>query len=387
MLIEKFTSKIEAKLKVMQVKWVKLKNFRNYNDAVVDFFPRINLISGQNGQGKTNLVEAVMVNALSKSPRTSHDEDLKMQGESHTEAEVCVERNYGEVKIKCVLDSDCGKKFFVNSNEVKKVSEIFGSLVSVYFSPNDLKIVSESPAERRDFMDTDISQLSGSYYNLLQRYNKILFQRNKLLKTVHDKVLLADQIEIWNEQLASVAGYIVKTRKNFIEKLKVPAKATMKYISKEVDELDLIYVGSQGETAEEIKTEILKSLKFNFEKDIELGYTTVGPHRDDIKFALNGRDAKVFASQGQQRSIVLALKLAELEVFEKEIGEKPVLVLDDVFSELDSSRQKKVYDKFDGCQVLMTGTVFRFKPNDDYLTLTVKNGAIKSKINSKKIEK
>ena len=370
----------------MQVKWIKLKNFRNYNEVVVEFFPRINLISGQNGQGKTNLVEAVMLNALSKSPRTAHDEDLKMQGETHTEAEVCVSRNYGDVTIKCVLDSECGKKFFINSNEVKKVSDIFGSLVAVYFSPNDLKIVSESPAERRDFMDTDISQLSGSYYNLLQRYNKILFQRNRLLKSVHDRALLADQIDIWNEQLASVAGYIVKTRKNFIEKLKVPAKETMKYMTKEADNLDIIYVGAQGETADEIKAEILKSLKFNFEKDIELGYTSVGPHRDDIKFALNGKDAKVFASQGQQRSIVLALKLAEIEVFEKEIGEKPILVLDDVFSELDVSRQKKLYDKFDGQQVLMTGTMFRFKPAEDYLALTVKNGVVKSKITQKKVK-
>lgn len=368
----------------MQVKWLKLKNFRNYSECFAEFLPGINLISGQNGQGKTNLVEGVMINALSKSPRTSHDEDLKLLGESHTEAEVCIERNFGEVKIKCVIDSEFGKKFFVNSNEVKKVSEIFGNLVAVYFSPNDLKIVSESPAERRDFMDTDISQLSGSYYNLLQRYNKILFQRNKLLKTVKDRAMLLDQIEIWNEQLASVASYIVKTRRGFIEKLKAPAADTMKYISKDADELDISYVGAVGETADEIKAEILKSLRFNFERDVELGYTTVGPHRDDIKFELNHKDAKVFASQGQQRSIVLALKIAELQVFEKELGEKPVLILDDVFSELDSARQKKMYDKFDGCQVLMTGTVFRFKPAEDFLTHTVKNGAIKSKITSKK---
>ena len=211
----------------MQVKWCKLKNFRNYGEAFVEFLPGVNLIAGQNGQGKTNLVEAVMLNALTKSPRTSHDEDMRSAGETHTEAEVCIERNFGEVKIKCILDSELGKKFYVNSNEVKKVSDVFGNLVAVYFSPNDLRIVSDSPAERREFMDTDISQLSGSYYNLLQRYNKILFQRNKLLKTVRDRALLLDQIEIWDEQLASVAGYIVKTRKNFIEKLKVPAKETM----------------------------------------------------------------------------------------------------------------------------------------------------------------
>ncbi len=368
----------------MQVKWCKLKNFRNYSETFVEFLPCVNLIAGQNGQGKTNLVEAIMVNALSKSPRTSHDEDLKKEGETHTEIEVCVERNFGELNVKCIMDAELGKKFYINSNEVKKVSEIFGNLVAVYFSPNDLKIVSESPAERRDFMDTDISQLSGSYYNLLQRYNKILFQRNRLLKTVHNKSELQDQIEIWNEQLATVAGYIVKTRKNFIEKLKIPAKDTMKYISKDSDELDIMYVGAVGETAEEIKQEILKSLKFNFERDIELGYTTVGPHRDDIKFALSGKDAKVFASQGQQRSIVLALKIAEMEVFEKELGEKPVLILDDVFSELDSARQKKMLDKFINCQVLMTGTVFRFKPKEEYLTLIVKSGKIKSKISLKK---
>lgn len=368
----------------MQVKWCKLNNFRNYNDEVVEFLPGINLISGQNGQGKTNLVESVMLCALSKSPRTSHDEDLKTEGESHSEVEIAVERNFGEVKLKCILDSDAGKKFFINSNEVKKVSEIFGNLVAVYFSPNDLKIVSESPAERRDFMDTDISQLSGSYYNLLQRYNKILFQRNKLLKTVRDRELLLDQIEIWNEQLASTAGYIIKTRKSFIEKLKVPAYETMKYISKDADELEIFYVGAQSESAEEIKEELLKALKFNFERDVELGYTTVGPHRDDIKFVLNKKDAKVFASQGQQRSIVLALKIAELQVFEKELGEKPVLILDDVFSELDSSRQKKMYDKFDGCQVLMTGTAFRFKPAEDFLSLVVKNGVVKAKENNRK---
>ena len=368
----------------MQIKWCKLKNFRNYDDDIIEFLPGVNLISGQNGQGKTNLVEAVMLNALSKSPRTSHDEDMKREGESHTEAEVCIDRNFGEVKIKCIIDSELGKKFYVNSNEVKKVSDIFGNLVAVYFAPNDLRIVSDSPAERREFMDTDIAQLSGSYYNLLQRYNKILFQRNKLLKTVKDKSLLLDQIDIWNEQLASVAAYIVKTRKGFIEKLKIPAKETMKYISKEADELDILYIGAQGETPEEIKQEILKALRFNIERDIELGYTTVGPHRDDIKFELNKKDAKVFASQGQQRSIVLSLKIAELQVFEKELGEKPVLILDDVFSELDSARQKKMYDKFDGCQVLMTGTVFRFKPNEDYLSLVVKNGKVKSKINTKK---
>jgi DNA replication and repair protein RecF len=364
----------------MQVKWCKLKNFRNYDETFVEFFSGTNLISGGNGQGKTNLVEAVMLNALSKSPRTSHDEDLKKEGETHAEAEICVARKFGDVKIKCIIDDQFGKKFFVNSNELKKVSELFGNLVAVYFSPNDLVVVSGSPAERRDFMDTDISELSGSYYNLVQRYGRVLFQRNKLLKTIHDKLAIEDQIEIWNEQLATLAGLIIKTRKNFIEKLKVPANEAIKYISKDSDTLSIFYDGAKGETAEEIKDEILKSLRFNLSKDMELGYTTIGPHRDDVIFELCGKDSKIFASQGQQRSIVLALKIAELMVFEKELGEKPVLVLDDVFSELDSTRQKKLYALLDGYQVLMTGTNFKFKPSESYLGIQVKKAQIKTKL-------
>ncbi len=368
----------------MRVKWCKLNNFRNYEDCFVEFFAETNLISGQNGQGKTNLVEAVMLNALTKSPRTSHDEDMKKENTSHTEAEVCVERSFGTLTIKCVMDDSSKKKFFINGNEVKKMSEVFGNLVAVYFSPNDLKIVSSSPSERRDFMDTDISQLSGSYYSLTQKYDKVLFQRNKLLKMVHNKSDLADQIGVWDAQLAHYAGLIVKTRKNFIQKLTEPARETMKFMSRNADELGISYVGAKGETSKEIEQEILSSLETNLDRDMELGYTSIGPHRDDVKFELNGKDAKVFASQGQQRSIVLALKIAEMQVFEQELGEKPVLVLDDVFSELDSARQKKMYEKLDGMQVLMTGTAFKFKPAEDYLTLNVKNAKLKPKMMQKK---
>lgn len=367
----------------MQVKWVKLKNFRNYEECHVDFYSGINLISGKNGQGKTNLVESIMLNALTKSPRTSRDDDMKMENTPLTEAEICIERRYGEVKIKCLMSNDTKKTFFINGNEVRKVSEVFGNLVAVYFSPNDLKIVSGSPSERRDFMDTDISQLSGAYYNLIQRYNKVLDQRNKLLKTVHNKMLLETQIEVWDEQLSSLAAKIVKTRKSFINKLSLPASETMKYISGDADILSISYVGAKGETSEEIKIEIEKALKYNLDKDMELGYTTVGPHRDDVKFELCGRDSKIFASQGQQRSIVLALKIAELEVFENELGEKPVMVLDDVFSELDSARQKSLYKKFSDFQVLMTGTLFKFKPDEDYLSVVVKNGKLRANLKTK----
>ena len=369
----------------MQVKWLKLKNFRNYEECTVEFNSGLNLISGKNGQGKTNLVEAIMLNAISKSPRTPRDEDMKREGVPHTEIELCVERRYGEVILKTTLDDITKKTFYINGNEAKKVSDLFGNLVAVYFSPSDLKIVSGGPSERRDFMDIDITELSGSYYNLLQRYQKVLEQRNKLLKTVHSKSVIEGQIDIWNEQLSTLAGHIIKTRKSFIEKLKVPASEIMNNISKDEDNLEISYIGVKGETSAEIKTEILKALEYNLDKDMELGYTTVGPHRDDIKFELNGKDSKIFASQGQQRSIVLALKIAELEVFEKELEEKPILVLDDVFSELDSSRQKSLYKKFENTQVLMTGTLFKLKPDKDYLSIVVSNGKIKSKLKQKVI--
>lgn len=364
----------------MRVKWLKINNFRNYDNQFVEFCDGYNLISGKNGQGKTNLVEAVMLAALSKSPRTSRDDDMRKENTDKTSVELCVEHNFGDVNILASLSDGEKKNFYINKNQLKKVSELFGNLVAVYFAPTDLKIVSGGPNERRDFMDTDISQLSGSYYNLILRYEKVLLQRNKLLKMVHDKALLVDQIEAWNNQLAYLAGLIVKTRKNFIQKLSEPAHEALKTISKDVDELRISYIGAKGETAKEIEAEVLKSLNNNLERDMELGYTSIGPHRDDVKFELNGRDMKIFASQGQQRSTVLALKIAEMKVFEEELGEKPIFVLDDVFSELDSARQKKMLEMLDGTQVMMTGTVFRFKPAKSYMQFDVKDAKIKIKV-------
>lgn len=364
----------------MRVKWLKINNFRNYDNLFVEFCDGYNLISGKNGQGKTNLVEAVMLSALSKSPRTSRDDDMRKENSDKTSVEVCVQHNFGDVNILTTMSNESKKAFFVNKNQLKKVSELFGNLVAVYFAPADLKIVSGGPTERRDFMDTDISQLSGSYYNLILRYEKVLVQRNRLLKMIHDKSLLVDQIEIWNSQLANLAGLIIKTRKSFIQKLSVPANEALNCISKNADSLKISYIGAKGETAKEIEQEILKSLENNLERDMELGYTSIGPHRDDIKFELNGKDSKIFASQGQQRSIVLALKIAELKVFKNELGEKPIFVLDDVFSELDSARQKKMLEMLEGTQVMMTGTAFRFKPAETYMQFEVKDAKLKIKV-------
>lgn len=376
-LIDKFARKLYNL--IMKIKSVKLVSFRNYDYQIVDFPMQITLVSGTNGQGKTNLVESVVVAATTKSPRTSNMSELVKDGSAETLVEILLDRKFGQMNLSFTINAKGEKKFFINSNPVSKMSDVFGNLVVVYFSPDDLKIVSASPDKRRDFMDTDISELSGSYYNLIQRYNKVLLQRNKLLKTERDRALLLAQIGVWDEQLAQIASLIIKTRKSFIEKLKVPAKEALKYISSSKDDLEIEYVGVKGISAEEIKEELLKSLKFNLERDIELGYTSVGPHRDDIYFELNGKDARNFASQGQQRSIVLALKFAELEIFEKELGEEPILVLDDVFSELDTTRQRRLYEKMSKYQTIITGTQFKFKPASNYETIRVKEGVVKRK--------
>jgi len=367
----------------MEIKKLKLTNFRNYDYALVDFGKGISLVTGANAQGKTNLVESLVIASTTKSPRTSSLQEVIKDGQASAGVEVIYERKYGQASISYTISAKGEKTFCLNGNPVSKLGEIFGNIVVIYFSPADLKIVSASPAERRDFMDTDISQLSGSYYNLLQRYNKVLMQRNKLLKTERDRQLLISQIPVWNEQLASVASLIIKTRKGFVEKLKQPAKEAMKFISSSKDELEVEYIGARGSTSEEIKKELLKSLEYNLERDIELGYTSVGPHRDDIYFGLNGKDARSFSSQGQQRSIVLALKLAEMEIFKNEMGESPILVLDDVFSELDTTRQRRLYEKMSEFQTIITGTTFRFKPTGNYCQIKVKNGIVNKKDISK----
>ena len=360
----------------MYIKNVKLTNFRNYKTASAEFFHGVNLITGQNGQGKTNLAESLVVASHTKSPRTSKHKDMILWGEEKSIVELIVNRNFGDVKISYELGQEENKKFFINDSPVNKLSEVFGNLVIVYFSPTEMKIIAGGPQERRDFMDTDISELSGQYYNLVQRYTKVLDQRNKLLKNRFDRKMVLDQIDVFSEQLASLAAPIIKTRRNFIKKIAPLAHDVMIELSGGKEDLKIEYFGIGGETTAEIKTNLLRAYQVNLEKDLELGYTLVGPHRDDVKILINDVEAKDFASQGQQRSIVLALKMAEMEIFEKELGEKPVLILDDVFSELDNKRQKMLYKLMENTQVIVTGTAVKFKPEGEYVIKKIKNATI-----------
>lgn len=361
----------------MQIKQLTINNFRNYQNASVNFCPSINLISGLNGQGKTNLAEAAVFLSLAKSPRTHQDKELILQNKDSANIKCTVQRNFGEINFDFTLNRFHDNEFLINFNKIKRTGQIFGNLVCVYFSPQELKIVTGSPSDRRDFCDTDISMLSETYYNLTLRYERVLSQRNKLLKTEKDIAKINDTISVWNEQLVQIAAPIVKTRKAFIEKLQPFANEFLNILSSKKEELKISYVGCQGSSTQEIRKNLSNLLSNSLEKDIEVGYTGVGPHRDDVKFELNGVDARIYSSQGQARSIVLALKLAEMKIMEEELGEKPVMVFDDVFSELDARRQKKLYACLEGAQSIFTGTNFKFKPECEYKQFKVQAGQVK----------
>ena len=241
------------------------------------------------------------------------------------------------------LFNNQNKAIKIDGIGIKKLGELFGEFNAVYFSPDELKLIKESPDERRRFMDIDLSQFSKQYFYNLSKYNEILAQRNKLLKTTVDPKIIKDTIPIWNEELSKVGANIILDRMSLIDKLKVYAKDIHKYITDNAEELEISYAGFTAKDYESLKTLLLTKYEQALDKDMHLGYTTVGPHRDDIKIVSNGIDLRSFGSQGQQRTAALSLKLAELEVFKDNLGEYPVLLLDDVLSELDDDRSNAAY--------------------------------------------
>lgn len=344
----------------MKLLELSLKNYRNYKSQSLHFQNGINVLLGKNAQGKTNLLEAVFLCSIGKSPRTTKDKDLIMWNESLSKISLTLQKNSGRKSITMLLSDKQNKTILLNDVAIKRVGELMGEFNSIYFSPDELKLVKESPEERRRFMDIDLSQFDKHYFYTLNKYNKILSQRNKLLKTTQSKKVLLDTLSIWNEQLATCASEIVVKRLHLMDQLKVHANNAMLFLTNNQEKMELTYTGTQNTNQSELKQQLLKAYDASLEKDHNLGYTTVGPHRDDFKIVVNGIDIRHFGSQGQQRTSALALKLAELEVFHAQIGEYPVLLLDDVLSELDQNRQEKLLQKVQGIQTIITGTHFDF---------------------------
>lgn len=339
----------------MKVTQIQLTNYRNLAQQKVVFGPGLNIFVGDNAQGKTNLVESVYLCCIGKSPRTDKDKDLVRWGEQNAFVRVNYNCRYGDGEIAIDLKTQGKKQIAVNSVPITKMAELMGYLNCIYFSPNEIKIISQSPVERRRFLDIDLCQTDKNYFYSLQRLNKALAQRNNLLKSAQSVEQLQETVFVWDEQIAEEGARVVAKRRAFCEKLKVYAKRCHEKLTDGKETLDLSYVTQiDGENVKELAQNYLQLLQKGLEKDFNLRHTSIGCQRDDICLKINGVDVRAFGSQGQLRTTALSLKLAELMIFKDIIGEYPVLLLDDVLSELDLDRQKRLLHFDKRLQILLT---------------------------------
>ena len=357
----------------MIVKSLELKNFRNYERLSIDFDPSTNIIYGDNAQGKTNILEAICVSGTSRSHRGSRDKDMIRFGEQEAHIRTIVEKNSSEYRIDIHLKNNHSKGIAINKVPIKKSSDLFGILNIIFFSPEDLAIIKNGPDKRRRFIDMELCQIDRVYLYNLTEYSKTLNQRNKLLKDIVFNKKLLDTLPVWDDKLAEYGSKIIKRREEFVETIAPLVSELHRQISNDREEVELFY--EKNVSAEGMR----EALDLSYDNDIRLGSSTKGPHRDDLRFDLGGVDLRKFGSQGQQRTAALSLKLSEVTMMEKETGEKPVLLLDDVLSELDSNRQKDLLKSLSDTQTLITCTGLDDFVKNQYQVnkvFEVKNGVI-----------
>lgn len=346
----------------MIIKELELKDFRNYESLNLKFHNKVNIFLGDNAQGKTNILEAIYVSSIGKSFRTREDSDMVRFGSEFAKIGVSAEKDNEELLVEIAL-TDKGKGIKVDGLKIKKTAELLENIYAVIFSPEDLKIVKEDPEKRRKFIDTEISRISRAYFSRLSDYKKIVKQRNAFLKDSRFMMGSAgksglDVLDIWDEQLAGYGAEVIVKRNEFIKKLNVISKELHRGITGGREEIEIVYEpsievkGSVSEQHEFFK----KSLAASRQNDLRSGSTSRGPHRDDIAILVNGIDMRKFGSQGQQRTSALSLKLAELRLIYEETGENAVLLLDDVMSELDASRQNFLVNSLGDVQLFITTT-------------------------------
>lgn len=334
----------------MILKSVALSHFRNYDDLYIEFDKRTNILYGDNAQGKTNVLESIYVSGTTKSHKGSKDRELIQFGQEEAHIRTIVEKGGLDYQIDMHLKKNKSKGIAINRMPIKKASELFGILNIVFFSPEDLNIIKNGPSERRRFLDVELCQLDKIYLYNLTKYNKVLNQRNRLLKDINFRPELLDTLAVWDMQLIEYGKKIIRTRKEFLEELNGIVYKIHKNISGNKEELVLKYEPDVLE--ENLEQELVRCR----EKDLKFGQTSVGPHRDDLCFMIQDIDVRKFGSQGQQRSCALSLKLSEIELVKKSIKETPVLILDDVLSELDSNRQNFLLNSIHDIQTLITCT-------------------------------
>lgn len=334
----------------MIVESLELKNFRNYQALNMKFDSGTNILYGDNAQGKTNILEAVYLSGTTKSHKASKDREVIHFHEEEAHIKTIIRKKDKSYKIDMHLKKNKTKGIAINGIPIKKASELFGIVNLVFFSPEDLYIIKNGPQERRRFLDLELCQLDKMYLYNLTNYNKIIRQRNKLLKDLYFRPDLIDTLDVWDEQLADFGSKIIKRRRSFIEKLNVIIGPIHKKLSGDREDLMLQYEPDVSES------EFLCLLQKNRDKDIKMKTTTTGPHRDDLCFMIKDTDIRKYGSQGQQRTAALSLKLSEIELVKESIKDTPVLLLDDVLSELDSSRQNYLLNSIHDIQTIITCT-------------------------------
>lgn len=334
----------------MNINSVELSNFRNYEKLKILFSEGVNILYGDNAQGKTNILEAIYVSGTSKSHKNCKDSEMIMLSEEESHIRTIISKDGISHKLDLHLKKHKSKGIAIDGLSIKKTSELMGILPVILFSPEDLSIIKNGPGERRRFLDMELCQTDRIYYYNLSQYNKILSQRNKLLKQIGFNEDLKDTLEIWDTQLINYGLEIIKIRSKFIEELNQIICSIHEKITDGRENIKIEY--SPDAAQEEFENKLVSGR----ERDLYLKSTGCGPHRDDMLFQINGQDVRKFGSQGQQRTAALSLKLSEIRLMKEKIKEQPVLLLDDVFSELDRKRQNHLLKSIEGTQTIITCT-------------------------------
>ena len=353
----------------MHINKVELHNFRNYENQEIKLKKNINVFYGDNAQGKTNILEAIFLCAFGKSFRTTREKELIKLGEENARIKVEYSKKDrdGNILI-CISDK---KQILVNGVKIKKLSELLGKINIVIFTPDDINILKGTPALRRRFLDMMIGQLRPNYVYTLNLYLKTLEQRNNYLRQIREENKNENMLEIWDEKLSEYAVNIYNYRKEFIDKINNKIKNIHNEITENKEEIEIDYIAESKN-----KEEYLSLLKQRRKLDIIKGFTTKGIHRDDFVIYINNKRLDIYGSQGQHRTAILSLKLSELNIIEDEIGEKPILLLDDFMSELDEKRRKSFLSYIKDTQVIITCTDKINIDKSDYSCFNVKKGKI-----------
>ena len=351
----------------MYINKLKLENFRNYEKQEIEFDKNVNIIYGDNAQGKTNILESIFICSLGKSFRTNKDKELINKEKDYSKIEMISSKEDREVKINFEINDK--KKFYINKIPAKRTSDILGKNYIVLFTPEDISILKNEPSKRRRFLNIMISQLRPMYVHLLNQYNKTIEQRNFYLKQIKYDGKPESNLDIWDEQIVDLGTKIYEYRKEFIEKINEKIFDIHLKTTENKEKIKIKYISNIGKN-------YLESLKKNKNNDIQKGYTGIGIHRDDFEIYINDNPVSIYGSQGQKRTTIISLKLAEANVIYDEIGERPVILLDDFMSELDKKRIQGLFENIKENQVIITCTDSFKINNTKYKLYKVTNAKI-----------